>query len=240
MVVGLDAVEKGHEKPDSLNISWNPTDPIAAARRARRFVLEAVLVRVSEALNQYVTAIANLPRFAVLQAKWDNEAKKKQVPSKAKKLEDLANELGKSDCFLTAAACLLIHWRNRVVHRNSNAKLTGVQKKTIQNAGKLIEEKYASLSVDRLLNDFDKGNPTLKDITTLIAMTIRLVRQIDATNNDVSKPDLDALMKHYGLDVKIEKIKLETSERKQTESIIRLLETAAPGLVEPYKKFAPV
>ncbi|WP_192357588.1 hypothetical protein [Mesorhizobium mediterraneum] len=48
-VVGLDAVEQGYEKPETLNISWNPNDRIAAARKSRRFLVEAVLVRVAEA-----------------------------------------------------------------------------------------------------------------------------------------------------------------------------------------------
>jgi hypothetical protein len=48
VVVGLDAVEMGHEKPDSLDISWGPDNRRAAARKARKFVVEAVLVRVFE------------------------------------------------------------------------------------------------------------------------------------------------------------------------------------------------
>jgi hypothetical protein len=236
-VVGLDAVENGYDKPDGLNISWNPIDRNAAARKARRFVLEAVLVRVSEALSQYVGAISKLPRFESLQKSWVVEAKKNIKISDAKKLSDLAMEIVESECFLTVGGCLLVHWRNRAVHRDSHAKLTGPQVKTLMQHSELIEKEFASLSVDRLIQDFKEGKPTLKDVTSLVAMTIRLSRKLDAKLNDISKTDLMVLLEHYGLDEKIEKLKLETSPQRQTASIIRFLETTAPGLAEPFVKF---
>ncbi|WP_297776875.1 hypothetical protein [uncultured Roseovarius sp.] len=236
-VVGLDAVENGYAKPDSLNISWNPIDQKAAARKARRFVLEAVLVRVSEALSQYIGAISKLPRFENLRESWAKDAKNKIKISDAKKLSDLAKEIIQSDCFLAVGGCLLVHWRNRAVHRDSQAKLTGPQAKILIRHSALIDKEFASLSVDRLLRDFEEGKPTLKDITSLVAMTIRLSRKLDAKINDTSKADLLALLEHYGLDKKIEKLKLETSPQRQTASIIRFLETTAPGLAEPFVKF---
>ena len=38
-VVGLDAVEKGHERPENLDISWSPGDRQAASRKARKFLV---------------------------------------------------------------------------------------------------------------------------------------------------------------------------------------------------------
>jgi hypothetical protein len=233
-VVGLDAVENGYNKPDGLNISWNPSNRSAAARKARRFVLEAGLVRVTEALNQYIRALSKLPRFEAARAVWDKDAKNKIKVTNAKKLSDIAKEIVGKECHLATGACLLIHWRNRAVHRDSNAKLSGLQVKAFQASSDCIEKEFASLSVDRLLKDFDEGKPTLKDITSLIAMTIRLVRKLDKGINNVSQEDLLVLLKHYGLDQKIERLKLDTSPSKQKESIIRFLEVTAPALVEPF------
>jgi len=169
-VVGLDAVENGYNKPESLNISWNPIDRNAAARKARRFVLEAVLVRVSEALSQYIRAISKLPRFEGLREAWAEETQsKKKDPRDAKKLADVTEKVIGADCFLLVGSCLLIHWRNRVVHLNSKAKLTYQQVKTLQRSSEKIEEEFASLSVERLMQDFFEGRPTLKDISSLVA-----------------------------------------------------------------------
>lgn len=236
-VVGLAAVENGYDKPESLNISWNPTNRTAAARKARRFVLEAVLVRVSEALGQYVGAVSKLPRFDIIREAWAEDSRTKKDPSKAKRLADISEEIIGGDCFLLVGACLLIHWRNRVVHQNSKAKLTSQQVNTLQRSADKIEEEFASLSVERLMQDFDEGRPTLKDITSLIAMTIRLSRKLDAEINDVSQADLEALLTHYGLNEQIEKLKMETSPLKRNASVVRFLETTAPGLAGPFRKF---
>lgn len=230
IVVGLDAVEKGHKKPSTLRISWNPNDPKLAAIKARRFALESILVRVCEALNQYVSATSRLPRI--------NSAlrKHKDHPSTAEKLSDLAKAVQIEDCFLVAGSCLLIHWRNRAVHLNSDAKLTPAQVSSLKSASEEIEKKFASLSVIRLLEDFDRKTPTLKDISTLIAMTIRLVRKIDGRLGEVSKEDLVALLIHYGLDKKIEKINREDPLQRQLPSTLQLLRTEAPGLVKAYQE----
>lgn len=237
-VIGLDAIENGHNKPDTLDVSWNPIDRFAEARKARRFVLEAVLVRVSEALSQYVGTLTKLPRFERLRDQWTAEAKKeRKAIGDARRLSDLSRELFQEECLLTVGACLLIHWRNRAVHRDSNAKLTGTQLRTLQRSSLFIEKEFASLSVDRLLKDFNEGKPTLKDITTLVAMAIRLARKVDGEIRNMSKADIVMLMEYYQLDARIRKIKLETSLEKQSASIKRLLEAEAPGLAEPFRHF---
>ncbi|MGB8784776.1 MAG: hypothetical protein WCD02_16765 [Terriglobales bacterium] len=80
VVVGLDAVENGHPKPESLDISWSPADTRAASRKARRFIVEAVLVRVFEALHEHSRSFSCLPRFSNLVERWDaNTAKADKI-----------------------------------------------------------------------------------------------------------------------------------------------------------------
>ncbi|WP_027581623.1 hypothetical protein [Bradyrhizobium sp. Ai1a-2] len=73
VVVGLDAVEKGHQKPETLDVSFDPDDRRSAARKARKFVVEAVLVRVFEALFQHTNLISTLPRFGSVVSRWDGK-----------------------------------------------------------------------------------------------------------------------------------------------------------------------
>ncbi|MCB8835000.1 hypothetical protein LJD42_25940, partial [Escherichia coli] len=142
-VVGLDAVEKGHKKPDALNISWNPQDRVAAARKSRRFMLEAVLVRVAEALDEFVKAMARMPRFIAIRSKWNRKT------SRAEMLADVAFEAVGPDSYLAVGAVLLVHWRNRVVHPRSRASLTPIQRKKLVDSEKEIDEGFAGLSVNR-------------------------------------------------------------------------------------------
>lgn len=229
-VVGLDAVEKGHEKPETLNISWNPLDRVAAARKSRRFVLEAILVRVSEALSEFVWATAQLPHFSSVRGAWNNNT------SRGEKLADVAAKALGSESHLVAGAVLLIHWRNRVVHPRSRASLTPQQVKKLRSAAREIEQGFAGLSVDRLLNDFEIGQPTLKDISSLIAMSIRMAREVDKAVNVLSNDDLDFLLEHYGLRARILDIEVKTTPAKRHASVLRMLQSTAPGLVEAYSR----
>lgn len=226
-VVGLDAVEKGHEKPSSLSISWHPTDRSVAARKARRFVLEAALVRVSEAIGTFIRAMAKLPRFAAVTERWNKDT------SQAEKMADIARHSLGSEDYLLAGASLLVHWRNRIVH-SSTARLTPTQRKALVAASQEIEQKFAGLSVERLLSDFERGLPTLKDVSSLISMTIRLARALDGSARDLTQADLDAMLDHYGLNARMAAVERSTTPAKCEASVLRLIQAQAPGLVEAY------
>jgi hypothetical protein len=89
--------------------------------------------------------------------------------------------------------------------------------------------------VDRLLCHFEEKRPTLKDISSLIAMSINLARQIDeALYKDLSKADLEAWMIHYGLPDALKKVKAETAPEKLGEAIGRTFKALAPQLLAPY------
>jgi hypothetical protein len=229
-VVGLDAVETGHEKPAGLNISWNPGDRVAAARKARRFVLEAVLVRVAEAIHEFVWVTAQLPRFKSVREGWTKNT------AGAEKLADVAAETLGVESYIAAGATLLVHWRNRVVHLGSRAEPTPQQKKTLAKAANEIEEKYAGASIERLMQDFQTGHPTLKDVSTLISMSIRMARAIDAEINVLSEEDLDVLLDHYNLNARIIAIEAQTAPTKRIESVLRFLQSAAPSLAQSYRR----
>ena len=229
-VVGLDAVEKGHEKPETLHISWNPQDRMAASRKARRFLLEAILVRVAEALSEFVWATAQLPRFCSIRGDWDSNT------SRAEKLTDMAAQAIGPKSYLIAGAALLIHWRNRVVHPRSRASLTPQQVKRLQAASQEIEQSFAGLSVERLLKDFEVGQPTLKDISSLISMSIRMAREVDKEVNVLSNEDLNFLLDHYCLKARIVEIEAQTTPAKRHASVLRMLQSSAPGLVEAYSR----
>jgi hypothetical protein len=231
LVVGLDAVEKGHKKPDTLDISWNPDDPIAAARQSRKFVVEAVFVRVSEAVIEYILALVRLPRLRTVSAGWDGGT------TNAQKVSDVLSELLKND-YRISAVVLLVHWRNRIVHRGSNSKLTQEQKFALQANEEKIANDYKRLSVDCLLCHFEERRPTLKDISSLISICLNVAWEVNESMHDsLSREDLDAWLIHYSLGSKIERIKRETRPEKLQSSIHRLFLSEAPRLYDAYQKF---
>jgi len=234
-VVGLAAVEGGYKKPDTLDVSWTPRDNVIAARKARKFVVESVLVRVSEALNQYVSAISKLSQFASVRSRW---AAGEDTVSFAEKVSELAKTVLKGEEYLIPAAVLLVHWRNRVVHKQSRAGLGKRQRELlITNAGE-ISSKYKGLDIVRTLGDFENGRPTLKEISSLIAMTINLVRRMDGSvNKQITKEDLLGWLEVFHIEKELAKVRAETAPEKLEAAISRVFASRAPQLFEPYRMF---
>jgi hypothetical protein len=203
------------------------TDRVLAARVARKFVLESVLIRTSESNKAFYGAIGKLGKFRDV-FKPDDDA--------APKMTKIATaSLGKD--FLTVVPALITHWRNRIVH-SSNAKLSKSEKALLQDNEEEIAKTYKALKVDCLLCHFEEGRPTLKDVSCLIAMSIKLARRIDADiYRDLSKDDLDAWLEHYGLIELINNVRSETKPEKVSSSIERLFKSRGPLLLEPYNKY---
>ena len=221
-VVGLDAVENGYEKPKNLDISWAPRDQKIAARESRRFILESVMVRVSEVINQFVTTVSKLPRFKDVQKDSGSDT------SVSKEISMIATTALDDDDYLVPGVVLLVHWRNRIVHPNSNAKLTYQQRKILLKYKKIIAERYKGLDISELLNHFENQRPTLKDVSSMISMTINLARKIDLTlQQDLTKAELDAWLDHYQLIPMLERVKAETSPNKYRASVCRLLKVSS-------------
>jgi hypothetical protein len=230
-VVGLDAVEKGHEKPQALDVSWAPENKQAAARKARKFIIDAVLIRVFEALYEHTLLIARLPRLSAAKKNWDGNT------SHATQIWDIYEALlGKT--YLVSAAVLLCHWRNRIVHFNSNAKLQAFQKRLLQENELDIAKSYKGLSVDRLLGHFEEKRPTLKDVSVLIAMTLNLAREADQKlSSDLTKEDFDAWLDYFDLKDAIAKVERETKSEKQAAAIGRLFQARAPMLLDGFRQY---
>lgn len=247
IAVGLAAIGEEHVKPQGLNINWAPKDPLVAARKARKAALHAAMVVTAEALAQYIRAITNLPRFKALTSEWNA---RKPKPSLSEKFSELAKLLlvplspaapSQPDTgFRICCVSLLIHWRNRHVHTDSTAELTHQEKQLVRAQEEDIRNAYAGLEIDRLFADFQTNRPTLKEATTLIAMTIQVVRAMDvAVYACDDLEDLQAWFDHYKLKERIDKIRRETKPEKQHDSILRMLQTHAPYLKPWYEKFTP-
>lgn len=231
VVVGLDAVEKGHKKPDDLNVSWNPKDPKVAARIARKFAVESFMIRAAEALVVYVAAVSKLPRFEIVRSKWDQDT------GAARKLDDVGTSILGSEEYLVAAGMLLLSWRNRIVH-NGALTFPHHKKQLLRKNEDLISERYGGLDVDRLLCHAAEQRPTLKDASCLIAMSINLAKKLDGQiYAALTKNDVLAWLNHYGLIHLIQKVRRETPPEQCLKSIERIFKTNAPALYPDFIKY---
>ena len=232
-VVGLDAVEKGHKKPDTLDISWRPCRPCdrkSAARTSRKFIVESVMIHASEAIHQFALALSKLSRFEPARAQWNGNT------TTSEKISTVCAIVLDKDDYLVPAVVLLVHWRNRIVHPSSNAKLKHHERQVLLKNKAIISDRYKGLDISKLLDHFEAQRPTLKDASSLIAMTINLARKMDrAMQQDLTKEELDAWLDHYRILPMLKKIKAETSPKKYHESVCRLFRSQAPHLLDAYR-----
>jgi hypothetical protein len=170
MVVGLSAVEKGiATKPANLDITWRANDLVGSAREARSFILRTTLIFVSEELKEYATNILKYQK--------PNDA----LPTGgANRIRALSGFEQIEPDYLPIAPLIILHWRNRIVHPASNANLAKAERTVLLDNENAMYDAFKHIDVSRLLQDFDKGLPTLKDVTVLLAMSINFVRQIDS------------------------------------------------------------
>ncbi|WP_027579875.1 hypothetical protein [Bradyrhizobium sp. Ai1a-2] len=140
--------------------------------------------------------------------------------------------------YLVSAVVLICHWRNRIVHPGSSAKLLSNQKRLLQESEQEIAEKYKGVSVDCLLCHFEEARPTLKDVSVLIAMTINLAKETDkCLSSDLTKEDFDAWMEYFDLNSAIRKVEAETKPEKRAASIRRVFKSRARVLLDGYEQF---
>ena len=232
IAVGLFGVESGNcTKPEELNVSWNPSDIKHSSRDARQFTLKATIVFVAEELCAYNSQIIGSPNIGNIPLPKDADRSQKHLA--------LTEHLKINDPALMLGPLLLIHWRNRIIHKKSTAKLTSSQILNFKNANAEIKAKYKNLCTEKLLQDFEKGLPTLKDISSLIAMTINYVHAIEKLIPEPeSKKDLENWLKNLGLFEQYERAqKVSLNKPDPSRYMANFFTTHCPNLLTAYKLF---
>jgi hypothetical protein len=168
IVVGLSGVEMGTAtKPGDLDIAWKAHDVVGSAREARSFLLRATLIFVAEEMQSYAIDVLRY------QAQPIPAKRRERILAHARAIEEERS-------YLTVAALVVSHWRNRIVHRNAHTGLTRAEQQDFLAKSEPIRIQFKGVDAARLLEDFDADRPTLKDVTVLVAMCIRFVKEVDA------------------------------------------------------------
>ena len=171
--VGLDGVANGTvKKSDGLTISWDPRDPKATALSARAHAIKSSLIFVEEALANYISFLGNCAsqRSAIQSAC--------NADGVAEKVTKLSKQINGALPYWEPIVVLLVRWRNKIVH-NSSTDLSNHYRNILIKHETAIRENHAAISIRETLDNFDTGRITLKDFSTLIAITIRFIRHID-------------------------------------------------------------
>lgn len=232
IAVGLAGVELGVcLKPSGLDISWDPADIKSSSRDARLFTLKATIVFVAEEICAYNSLIIGSPNIGTI-----------KLPEKADrshKHQSLTEHLKIEPASLSLGPLLLIHWRNKIIHRKSKASLTAAQIEIFKSASDEIKENYKNLCVLKILDDFERGLPTLKDVSSLIAMTINYVNLVESLIKEPqSKEDFEGWLKHIDLFSAYERAQRVAANKPNPKGAMEsFIRTNCPELFDVYQSY---
>lgn len=227
--VGLHGVEtRIYTKPDDLTVSWDPQDPCWSARKSRAFAINAAIVFVEEALMQYVRYLAKHP------AAPDTLKQTTRIEGGAERLEYIYTHHKPEKEYWGPFVSLLIHWRNRIVHPASNAKLNSVQEDKIRAHSLEIKNSHAQIDVEETLRHFHERSITLKDASTLIAITIRFARYLDNSLqlDSAAYLKIPYWLKHLNLEDQYEIICKSNGTEEKARRMRQFLKTHLPFINE--------
>lgn len=232
IAVGLAGVESGAcSKPSGLDVSWGPVDIRASSRDARLFTLKSTIVFVAEELSAYNSVIIGSPNVVGV--------KLPKTSSRSDKHQSLVEFFNINEAPLSLGPLLLIHWRNKIIHRKSNAALTAAQIEMLKRFSEEVKANYKSLCVVKLLDDFERGLPTLKDVSSLVAMTINYVKRIESLIPEPqSKEDFENWLRHIDLFNAYERAqRVAASKPNPKGSVESFIRTNCPELFGAYQCF---
>ena len=191
IVVGLELVAEGGQKPAALNVKWNApaTAPVArqVADQAKSFALVSALVYGADLFDSYLRSTADAawlrfsPNTAFVTGRHGTGPGGHEYSMMERALR-LTDELGITDDYLPAMLDLLAKWRNNLVHggRGKGRGLDSIARRHITDCAQQLHDAYANIDVGRTLRAFDAGAfPSRKDATVLLAACQNLARAID-------------------------------------------------------------
>lgn len=175
--VGLSSVgDKAASKPEDLVITWDPKDPMRSSQDARLFAVKAAYVFLAESIYEYINNIK--PIFFLSESEvqsfdaLDNADKVKRI------LEYVQTE-SHIDEYRAVLAKLMIHTRNKIVHKRSNSSLSANERALLIKNSELIASNHSGLSITQALENFESKHYTLKDISSHAANIIHAARKLD-------------------------------------------------------------
>lgn len=179
VLVGLDAVEKGvvTAPPPDLHTSWSPKDPLNSARRARRLVLDMVLVRAVDSVDVYLRVARRLPGLiqeSGLRNRIDGAGR--SIFGKVAALEE---RYGGDHPVVFALVLVMIAWRNKSAHDEADTTIAERHRHILRANASIIVSEYRGLDVERLLAGFDSAEPTFKETASLINAAQRFVQALE-------------------------------------------------------------
>jgi hypothetical protein len=179
-LVGLDGVERGlfTAPPPDLHAAWSPQNPVNSARRARRLILDMVLVRAVDSVDVYIRMSRRLPGLI------QDDSLRNSVDGAGRsvfqKVAALEGRYGSDDPVAFAMVLVMIAWRNKSAHEEADTNIEARHRDVLRENAEVIASSYRGLDIERLLEGFNASEPTFKESASLISAAQRFVQMLES------------------------------------------------------------
>lgn len=214
--------------PENMNISWKPNDVELSSKNSRRYAVKSSIVYGVESLYTYLAIISENPKWLKSNKSFNDRREKIKSSDKYKDISKaeatvrLLKDITTIQKEWIILVELLCHWRNKVVHI-SNANISKKSKQLLLEKEEDFYKNCHHFSVKEALNNFDHNKFTLKDVTTLLTITIKTVRLIDEEYiKFINMQDIDEIIGRV-TDGEFKKICKQDNSKKKTRQLVKWL-----------------
>lgn len=173
-------------RPPDLVVPWSLPGTLDEWNDTRNFALRGTMVVIVDGLDRYLRILSRIDGLTD-PALDDRLNGRKAVgedhrPTLSERVVSLcAHYSGIVHPAYTLAVSLLVAWRNRFVHLEHRANLSRPERQQLLQHAAFIKKEFGGVAIKDVVGRFDTGGPpTLIDLSTLLAATHRLVRDVDA------------------------------------------------------------
>ena len=179
--VGLDRVkkEKITKYDKSLRINWSSEDPVNDSQRARIYANKATLAFTVDTLDQYLRSLVakDNPRV-FLDSQLIDDLRESSI---RERIDILMTKAQPNEEYWAPFVQLLICWRNRMIHSHAANTLNRRDINILTKNKEVIQKNHSGIDIAVTLDRYLKGQgPSLKDISTMVAILIKSIRLVDS------------------------------------------------------------
>lgn len=182
IMVGLSEVKKGGvQKPDSMDVKWDPRDVRFSALRSMRYALNSSLAWVVDNFDAYVQVCKRNPKI-IQDEDFFNEinSANRSVNEKFKSLFYKYRRDEKVEIY-GALVALGIQWRNNTTHSDANNTIDKEFEDILRNKRNWYLENCCHLDTSIALIRFNRhSNPSLKEVASIIKANLCFIEAVDA------------------------------------------------------------
>lgn len=200
LLVGLETLKHNAPvKPTDFVVGWSKPASAAEWLETRNFALRGTMVAVVDALDRYLRILSRIPGLTAQELddtlNGRRDPKIDRRPTVSERVAALcAHYGGVVHAAYPLAVGLLVAWRNRFVHSEPKGGLSRQESLALINHAAFFEEQFGKADIKAAVNRYAAGEPpTLRDLSTLVAASQRMVTDIDAHLLHLQDPEAYAV-----------------------------------------------